>query len=61
MRLAQEGMHEQCEPQVRLAANSLDIALDEYAAIMAERFLPNAPQERGDILKAFATDHSVPK
>jgi hypothetical protein len=30
-------------------------------AIMAERFLPNAPQERGDIFKAFATDHSVPK
>jgi hypothetical protein len=61
VRLAQEAMQEQCQPNVRLAAYSLDIALDEYAAIMAERFLPNAPQERGDIFKAFAADHSVPK
>jgi hypothetical protein len=60
-RLAREGMQEQCEPKVRLAAFSLDIALDEFAAIMAQRFLPSAPQERNAVFIAFAADHSVPK
>ena len=58
-RLAREGARELCEPATRLAACMLEIALDEFAQIVAKRFLPHAPQERIEIFKAFAADHGV--
>jgi hypothetical protein len=58
-RLAREGAKSDCEPRIRLAACTLELALDEFARIVAQRFLPRAPQERGEILKAFAADHAA--
>jgi predicted PurR-regulated permease PerM len=58
-RLADEGTQLDCEPRVRLAACSLELALDELADIMAKRFLQHAPKGRDHIFRAFAKDHRV--
>jgi hypothetical protein len=46
---------------VRLAAATLELALDEFAQVLAERFLQHPPEERPEILNAFAADHAVAK
>jgi hypothetical protein len=58
-RFAREGMREECEPSVRLAACALDAALDEFAAILAKRFLQNPPDGRTRVFEAFAADQAV--
>jgi hypothetical protein len=58
-RLAAEGSSAHVEARVRLAAIALDASLNDFASLLAERFV-TAPRERRDaVFDAFAADHAI--
>jgi hypothetical protein len=38
---------------------SFDVALQDFATILADRFLRNSPKDRQQIFEAFASDHAT--
>jgi hypothetical protein len=58
-RLAREGLSPDAPRHVRLAAGALDKALDDLAALLAERFVHPQSADRDAVFRAFATDQSV--
>ncbi len=58
-RLAVEGSGQQCAATARLAALALQSALDELAAILAQRFLRMEGADRAAIFRAFAEAHGT--
>jgi hypothetical protein len=56
---ALEGCHPDCLPQVRLAARTLEAALQDLATVLAMRFLRVSSNERSIVFRAFAQDHKV--
>jgi hypothetical protein len=58
-RLASGARAATCRAHVRLAGAALDHALDEFAAILDERFLTTHERDRRRIFDAFARDHLI--
>jgi hypothetical protein len=58
-RLAREGAAPSATPDVRLAAGVLERALDDLAALLAERFVRVGSRDRAAIFAAFARDHAL--
>ena len=58
-RLASEGLQPDLPPAVRLAAATLDAALNDFAAIIAERFLAVSASDRDAVFEHLARDHRV--
>jgi hypothetical protein len=58
-RLAREGSVESAGPEVRFAACMLQTALDDFAAVLAERFLHMPHENRNDVFRAFAVDQAI--
>jgi len=56
VRFADEAGRPDCPDQVRLAAKTLDVALNEFAGIVNERFLHTASDNRRVIFEALAAD-----
>src|SRR5215204_3216425 len=61
LHLAKEGTSEDCSSGVRMRANMLRSAIDDFSATVGARFLdlPSAPTER--VLTAYARDTSMPR
>jgi hypothetical protein len=59
VRLAHAGLSETLPNHVRFAAAALDAALDDLAAILAERFIAKKLPDRDAVFRAFAQDHAI--
>jgi hypothetical protein len=59
VRLAHAGLSETLPNHVRFAAAALDGALDDLAAILAERFVGTRFPDREAVFLAFAQDHAI--
>jgi hypothetical protein len=59
VRFAREGQQADVSAHVRLAAASLDRALDDLADVLAVRFLEMDGKDRDAVFAAFARDHAV--
>ena len=59
VRLAHAGLAETLPNHVRFAAAALDAALDDLAAILAERFVAKKLPDRDAVFRAFAQDHAI--
>jgi len=57
LRLAEEGDDEDCSPGVRLRANMLRSAIDDFSATVGSRFLGLRPASTEKVLSAYAHDH----
>jgi hypothetical protein len=57
--IAREGMSDAAPPHVRLAAATLNEALDDLARYFAERFVDARSPDRDDVFAAVARDHAV--
>jgi hypothetical protein len=55
-RFAREAGQPDRPPQVRIAATALDLALDDFANIVDQRFLHTQSRDRDVIFEALATD-----
>jgi hypothetical protein len=58
-RLAEEGQAEGLPASVRFAAATLDNALDEFAELLARRFVRMPSTDRDAVFRAVARDHLV--
>jgi hypothetical protein len=58
-RFAREGLSSNRPKHVRLAAGALDNALDDFAALLAERFVHMDATDRDAVFRAFARDHAI--
>ena len=59
VRFAAEGLEAGRPVRVRVAAGSLDQALDDLAAIMAEKFVDADAKDRAAVFRGYAVDHLV--
>lgn len=59
IRLAREGLSADAPKHVRLAAGALDKALDDFAALLAERFVHMDSADRDAVFRAFARDQVI--
>jgi hypothetical protein len=57
LRLAEEGDDEDCSPGVRLRANMLRSAIDDFSATVGSRFLGLRPASTEKVLSAYAHDN----
>jgi hypothetical protein len=58
-RMAREGLDVHAPQHVRLAAGALDKALDDLAALLADRFVRMKSADRDAVFRAFARDQAV--
>jgi Ion channel len=58
-RFAAEASSPEHSPALRLAAASLDCALNDFAALLLENFLRLAAKDRSTVFRQYATDHLV--
>ena len=57
LRFAREGSKPQYSERVRFAAAALQIALDDLASILSERFLPIHTNDPDSVFRAYREDH----
>jgi hypothetical protein len=56
---ARQGLAPDAPAHVRVAAGVLDRALDDFATLLLDRFVPMQPGNRQAVFHAFAADHRI--